>query len=376
MSAWDLRTSRAYLLGVAEPPAPALAAFVSRHGPEDAAAAVRSGAVPERVRQETEARHEVHDPVGVLEAAHRAGMRLLTPEDPDWPAWPFTAFAAAARRGLDRMVEPIALWIRGRHGLADLAERSVAVVGARAATAYGQRVAAEFGYGLAEHGVTVCSGAAYGVDGAAHRGALSGGGLTVAVLACGIDVGYPAGHVNLLRRIGEDGAVVSEYGPGTKPARHRFLVRNRLIAALSAGTVVVEAGLRSGARSTASAAGALGRVVLAVPGPVTSAMSAGCHAMLRDGEALLVGRVEEVVEATGRLGADLATDPAPPVRATDGLTPEVLRVYEACAGRAPVGAEEVAVSAGVALSGVRAALPELELRGLLERREAGWRQRR
>src|SRR5690606_21073056 len=133
-----------------------------------------------------------------------------------------------------------------------------------AATDYGEHTAAEFAYELTQSGMTVVSGAAYGIDGAAHRGTLAAEGVTVAVLGCGLDVGYPAGHVGLLNRVARRGAVVSEYPPGTQPARHRFLVRNRLIAALSAGTVVVEAGRRSGARNTATTAGTLGKVVMAV----------------------------------------------------------------------------------------------------------------
>lgn len=374
MMAWDLRTSRAYLLGVAEPPAPALAAFVAGRGPTDAAQLVRAGRVPQRVRKETEARRASIEPGAAIDTAQLAGFRLLVPEDEDWPTWRFTAFGVATRQGIAGMVEPLALWVRGSRPLAELTEHAVAVVGARAATGYGERVAAEFGCGLAERGITVSSGAAYGIDGAAHRGAVAGGGATVAVLACGLDVGYPAGHVGLLRRIADSGAVISEYAPGTPPARHRFLVRNRLIAAVAEGTVVVEAGLRSGARNTASTAGALGRVVMAVPGAITSAMSLGCHAMVRDGDALLVSSVAEIAEATGRFGDDLAAEPTGSSRATDQLDSPALRVYEACAGRAPIGTEEVAVAAGIELSRVRAILPELELMGLLERREEGWRR--
>lgn len=371
---WDTRSARAYLAGVAEPPAPALVAFVAEHGPVTAAESIRSGAAPPRVRKETDARRTTIEPDRLLEAATREGIHLLIPEDPGWPAWPFTALGVATRRGATGLVEPLALWVRGDRELADLAERSVAIVGARAATGYGERVAAEFGCGLAEQGVTVTSGAAYGIDGAAHRGAVAGGGATVAILACGLDVGYPAGHVGLLRRIAADhGVVLSEYGPGVPPARHRFLVRNRLIAALSDATVVVEAGARSGARNTAATAAALGRLVLAVPGPITSAMSAGCHAMIRDG-ALLAGSVAEVVEATGRLGLDLAAEAARPVRPTDQLDSPALRVYEACASRHGVAAEDVAVASGIDLGKVRAMLPELEIRGLIERSDEGWRQ--
>jgi DNA processing protein len=264
----------------------------------------------------------------------------------------------------------------GAVALGELAERAVAVVGSRAASGYGQHVATEFGYGLASAGVTVVSGAAYGVDGAAHRGALGADGRTVAVLGCGVDVAYPAGHTALLRRIAEGGAVVSEYPPGTSPAKHRFLVRNRLIAAFGGGTVVVEAGARSGAKSTATATSALGRVLMAVPGPITSATSVGCHELLRSGEAVPVSTVEEIIETTGQLGVDLVVPAAGEERETDGLDGQAVRVYEALGSRSGHSSERIAVESGVPLPRVRALLPALELAGLALRCPAGWRRTR
>jgi DNA processing protein len=173
----------------------------------------------------------------------------------------------------------------------------------RYATAFcGEQVTADLTAGLTERGVAVISGGAYGIDGAAHRAALASDGVTVAVLAGGIDILYPAGHSGLLHRIGSNGLLVTEYPPGVRPARHRFLTRNRLVAAFAGAAVVVEAGLRSGAANTAAWARSLGRVVGAVPGPVTSSASAGCHALLRDG-AHLVTRAEDIVEFVGRIGA-------------------------------------------------------------------------
>jgi len=371
----DVLLARAYLLRVAEPPAPALVRFVAEHGPVVAAEAVRRGRVPAEVAAETQARREVWRPEQDLQAAAEQGARLLVPEDGAWPYRLFGALGAAAARGVP-VAEPLALWVRGELPLAELVERSVAVVGARAATGYGEQVAAELGHGLVERGWSVVSGAAYGIDGAAHRGALAAGGPTVAVLGCALDVGYPAGHQRLLDRIAESGAVVSEYPPGTPPARHRFLARNRLIAALTGGTVVVEAGRRSGARNTAAFARALGRLVMAVPGPVTSAMSVGCHAMLRDQEAILVGDVDQVLETVGRIGLDLVEDREAPRRPTDGLEPQALRVYEALERRGGRSAERVALEAGVPLDRVRALLPALELAGLAERCDEGWRRAR
>jgi DNA processing protein len=372
----DVLLARAYLLRVAEPPAPGLSRFVAEHGPVRAAELVRAGAVPTAVLEETAARREQWRPEADLAAADRVGARLLVPEHPDWPAWPFLSLDVAGSRGVPWAGPPLALWVRGVAPLATLTERAVAIVGARAATGYGEYVAADFAHELASAGITVVSGAAYGVDGAAHRGALSAGGPTVAVLACGVDKPYPAGHAMMLTRIAESGLVISEYPPGTPPARHRFLVRNRLIAALAAGVVVVEAGHRSGTRNTAATAAGLGRLVMAVPGPVSSAMSVGCHELVRTGDACLVASASDVAEAVGRIGVDLAPKPAAgEIRETDGLDDRSLRVHEALGVRTGRSAEQVAVRSGVPLERVRAVLPTLELRGLAERAENGWRRR-
>jgi DNA processing protein len=370
------RRARAYLLRVAEPPCPALVEFIAEVGPVRAAERVREGSVPGPVADETSARRHLDLADADLAAGAAVGARLVTPEDDEWPAWPFTALANATARGLRGGVPPLALWVRGPRSLNELAENAVAVVGSRAASGYGQHVATEFGHGLAAAGVTVVSGAAYGVDGAAHRGAVAAEGPTVAVLACGADLAYPAGHSGLLDRIVEHGAVASEYPPGTTPARYRFLVRNRLIAALGGGTVVVEAGARSGAKSTAAVSRALGRVLMAVPGPITSATSVGCHELLRSGEAVAVSSVDEIIESTGRLGADLVDPGSPETRATDGLDGDAARVYDALATGTGHSAERIAVDAGVPLARVRAILPTLELGGLAFRCTAGWRRAR
>lgn len=368
-----VRLARAYLSAVAEPPAPALAAFVDEHGPAAAADRVRRGAVPERVGQETSARRQRVRAEDHLRAAVAIGARLIIPEDADWPAVPFASFALCRH---DHLSVPLALWARGPGRLAELAERSVAIVGSRAATGYGTWVANSLSYGVAELGLTVISGAAHGIDGAAHRGALAAEAPTIAVLACGVDRAYPAGHARLLRYIAGAGLVVSEYPPGAVPARHRFLVRNRIIAALAAGTVVVEAGWRSGARRTASDASLLGRPVMAVPGPVTSALSVGCHRLLREPGTVAVTSAEEVVEEVGRIGIDLAV-PASPVahmRATDVLSGPTLRVHESLSKRAR-DPRLLSVESGLPIELVRAALPELERLGMAERLDGGWRRR-
>ncbi|OZM74131.1 DNA-protecting protein DprA [Amycolatopsis antarctica] len=373
----ELRLARAYLLRVAEPPAPRLAALVSTHGAVEAAERVRRGEVPAAVAGETAARRETCVPERDLADAERIGARLVVPEDEEWPAWPLLSLEVAAGRGIREAGTPLGLWVRGSARLDEATGRALAVVGARASTAYGEHLAAELAHGLAGRDVTVFSGAAYGIDGAAHRGALAAPGRTVAVLGCGLDAGYPAGHVALLGRIAEEGAVISEYPPGAPPARHRFLIRNRLLAALTSGTLVVEAGRRSGARNTATTAGTLGKMVMAVPGPVGSAMSAGCHDMIRSSDATLVTSVAEVLDAAGPIGAPAESGNGNGhTRTTDGLTGQALRVHEALGLRAGRSVEHVVAESGVPAHRVRALLPALELDGLVERCDSGWRRAR
>lgn len=221
-----------------------------------------------------------------LRNAATLGLRLLAPGDADWP------------EGLDDLGVhgPLALWSKGRPERLAALGRSIALVGARAATTYGEQVAMEAAAGLVDRGFAVLSGAAYGIDGMAHRSALASEGVTVAVLAGGLDRYYPSGHEQLLRRIAEEGAVVSELPPGAAPTKWRFLQRNRLIAAMSQATIVLEAGRRSGSLNTAGHASALARPLGAVPGPVTSPASAGCHRLLREYDAVCVTTAEEMAE--------------------------------------------------------------------------------
>lgn len=203
----------------------------------------------------------------------------------------------------DLSAVPEQLWVRGGGELRLLALRSVAVVGARNCTPYGMAVADRLAAELVAAGWVVISGAAYGIDSAAHRGAVAAGGCTVAVVAGGIDRAVAGSAARLLDSIGEQGLVVAEQ-PGEAPAlRHSFLHRNRIIAALARATVVVEAAERSGALNTARTAEGLGRVVLAVPGPVTGGMSRGTHALIRDGRAVLARDTADVLEMVEAIGA-------------------------------------------------------------------------
>ena len=359
----------AYLSRVAEPPCAELAALVHRVGPVEAAERVRRGLVDDDVARCTEARREIDRSAADLELLACRGGRLITPDGDEWPLLAFAAFGAAEVRA--RGGPPMVLWALGPERLDAVAQRAAAVVGTRASTVYGEQVAADLAAGLAEHDVAVVSGGAYGIDGAAHRAALACEGITVAVLAGGLDIPYPAGHSALLHRIGQHGLLFSEYPPGVRPARHRFLTRNRLVAATAGAAVVVEAGLRSGAANTAAWARALGRPVAAVPGPVTSSASAGCHALLRNG-AELVTRVDDVIELVGRIG-ELAPEVPHPTTALDGLSDGERQVYEALPGRGAATVDEIAVASGLAPEQVLGPLAILEVAGLARRDEGRWR---
>lgn len=252
-----------------------------------------------------------------LEQAEQVGGRLRTPEDTEWPADRLHALNAAHVAGR----APLGLWLRGPARLDSFAGHTVAVVGSRAASDYGHTVTHDFAGYFAEHGWTVLSGGAFGIDAAAHRAALIGNGATVAVAATGIDRYYPSGNRELLARIADTGLLVSEYPPGETARRHRFPERNRLIAALAAGVLVVEAGLRSGSTSTVAWANTLARPVFAVPGSIYSAASAGVHNMLREHRVQLVTDPRQVIDALVRSTPPVSTpDPSPPVPAAPGRT--------------------------------------------------------
>jgi DNA processing protein len=300
-----------------------------------------------------------------LAMLQRLGGRVVTPDDDEWPL------------GLQHLtVPPICLWVLGPARLDRLHERSVALVGARAATTYGEHVARELGFGLAERGFAVVSGLAYGIDAASHRGALVAEGTSVAVVAGGLDRPYPRGNEALMRRLATAGAVVSEVPPGSTPSRHRFLQRNRLIAAMATGTVVVEAAWRSGSLSTARLAASLGRPVGAVPGPTTSMTSAGCHALVRSGAAVLVTDAAEAADLVGRLGQDGVDEPVTPRRPVDDLDDECIAVLDALPVRTGRGVDALCRTAGLTEQAVQTALGRLDLHGLAERHGDGWRLRR
>lgn len=380
-----VRRARVWLSRAVEPGTVDLWRYVDSLGPVVAVQRLRSGAAPDTLRSLVGARAGQDATLADLQRAERCGARLVTPEDDEWPFLPLHALTLAVageptdrRNQSDRTkapVPPLALWVRGPGRLDELADRSVAVVGSRAATAYGEHVAAELGHQLGERGWTVVSGGAFGIDAAAHRGALAAEAPTIAVLSCGVDRPYPAAHGALFHRIAETGLLLSEWPPGSAPLRHRFLVRNRLIAALTRGTVLVEAAARSGALATARRAQDLGRPVLVFPGPVTSAMSVGCHELLRDEQlrARLVASAAHVVEAVGSIGSDLA-DPVPrPASVRDGLSDVAARILDACPVRVGVSPERLASVAGCDVLDVLRVLPALELTDLVQWTGTGWR---
>ncbi|MDH6219295.1 DNA-processing protein DprA [Streptomyces pseudovenezuelae] len=307
------------------------------------------------------ARTERAEPERDLAVARAAGVRFVRPGDAEWPAQ------------IDDLgdARPLGLWVRGPASLRMWALRSVAVVGARACTEYGAHMAATLAAGLAECGWVVVSGGAYGVDAAAHRGALGAGGATVAVLACGVDRPYPRGHTELIGRIAEQGLVVGELAPGEHPTASRFIVRNRVIAALTRGTVVVEAAYRSGSLVTARAARRLGRHTIGVPGPATSALSAGVHELLR-ADAVLVTDAAEVVELVGDMG-ELAPERRGPVLPRDLLDPAARHVLAALPARGAVPADGIARDAQTTEDDAIARLYELRSLGYVERHGDGWK---
>jgi DNA processing protein len=252
-----------------EPGAPLVAREIAEHGLQYV-----FDAIPENIRVNSES---------IVEKISECGAKLITPEDSVWPD------------ALDDLqAPPIVLVVKG--DVEVLKVRSLAIVGTRNPTPYGIRIASEFAAGFVDREWAIVSGGAYGIDSAAHKGALIAEGITIAVTASGIDSPYPAGNQRLFDEILESGAIITEYLPGVTARPHRFLVRNRIIAALSRGTLVVEAAFRSGSLRTARDAAELMRPVLAVPGPITAPTSEGCHRLIGERSAELVTSVADAIE--------------------------------------------------------------------------------
>lgn len=309
----------------------------------------------------------------LLAQAAAVNARYICPGDDDWPSR-LDDLARLDVCGPDRRGgAPFGLWVRGSLDPAVLRGRCVAIVGSRSATAYGEHVAGDLAMECAERGYVVASGGAYGIDAAAHRGSLAADAATVAVLAGGIDRLYPSGNAALLHQIIANGLVVAEAAPACAPSKSRFLVRNRLIAALAQGTVVVEAALRSGSLNTARWARDLNRWVMGVPGPVTSRLSAGVHELLRQPESALVTDAGEVIEQLAPVGEELAPAKTGPESPWDRLDERSRRLLDALPVSRPASISSIARAAGLELVDVRTRLHSLRAAGLVVGDEAGWR---
>ncbi|MGH3459789.1 DNA-processing protein DprA [Aeromicrobium sp.] len=368
------RRARLAVSIVCEPGDPRLPALLAAHGPMGLIDAIRADRQLEGRPWPSAWIHRVQSLDQRLARAERlaevAGLRWVVQGDRGWPT------------GLDDLdhVEPlhgatgapVGLWVRGTGHLADLCATSVAVVGARDCTPYGAEAASEIAADAAAADVTVVSGAAFGIDASAHRGALAMGRPTVAVLACDAATDYPRAHAALLSRIAESGLVVSEQPPGHVPTKPRFLSRNRLIAGLAGGTVVVEARRRSGSLNTLHWADRLGRPTMAVPGPVTSQQSGGTHQAVRDGKAVLVTGGSDVLAELAGLGAPEPESITSTATEFDQLPAPAQRALDALSWRGARSARDVAAAANLGPHNVAKALELLARRGLAERAGDGW----
>ncbi|GAB3622280.1 DNA-processing protein DprA [Mariniluteicoccus endophyticus] len=361
------RAARMLLCAVSEPGDPVLAAHVAAEG----ACAVAASLTGPRAETPWGRRARGIHPADLAGRTMACGARFVVPGDAEWPS------RLGDLAGLEhdrRGGEPIGLWLRGRGRLPELlGERPLAMVGSRAATGYGQEVARQWAGDLAEAGHGIVSGGAFGIDAAAHAGAMAVG-RTVAVLACGVDRPYPRGNARIFDAILADHVLVSEVAPGETPSRLRFLGRNRLIAALGLGTLVVEAAVRSGARSTATWATLLGRHLMAAPGPVFSAQAHTPHELVRRREAELVASPAHIREMLAPMGEEMLPLERGRDRVLDVLDPQVREVFETLPGRGGRSASEIALRSGVAIGPVLAALDELSEMGLAEMTDSAlWR---
>lgn len=319
-----------------------------------------SSSVVEEAYQRWMPRLNADRTLSVLQHTAGVGGRLLLPDHEFWPG---------GLRDL-QLHAPLLLWCRGEVDALRSMPRSLAMVGARASTGYGEHVTMEMAAGLVDRGIAIVSGAAYGIDGMAHRAALASDGMTLAFLAGGIDRFYPSGHDALLTRIAQQGLILAETPCGTAPTKWRFLMRNRLIAAATPATVVVEAGWRSGSLNTANHAATLGRPLGAVPGPVTSASSAGCHRLLREYDAVCVTNALEAAELLGSAEPGGSRQ----VAAGENLSSAALRVLDSLSARKQRTVEELAQQSGLSPRDVETGLGELDLEQRARLGDRGWRR--
>lgn len=365
------RIARAALSRLGEPGDVRLSALVAQLGAVQVYDLLRNEVDLGGVSTDVATRLRGLDPERELEEAATNGIRFICPEDDEWPTALHHLEDAEPLQG--RGGAPLGLWARGPLRLSDACLRSVAVVGSRSATTYGAGVASEVAAVLASNGVCVVSGAAFGIDQAAHRGALAVKGPTIAVLACGVDRAYPSAHKNLLAYIADVGLIVSELPPGCSPTRLRFLSRNRVIAALGQGTVVVEAAVRSGALNTANWSNRLNRVLMGVPGAVTSAPSEGVHELIRSHAAALVTSGADVLELVSPAGSFMSEAPRGQDLPRDRLAEREQRVLDAVPVMQPVAGASIAHTAGLAVPDVLDVLARMRVKGFVEEVDDRWR---
>lgn len=374
----DPRLALMLLSSMVEPGDAELDDLLEEIGPIEAVKRLWEGEVPERLQRITSAHVScTPDPAAraadIASATKECGARVLIPGDAEWPDQ-LRDLMLVCDADEPHVRPPRCLWVRGEQDLARLCRRSVSIVGARAATEYGQHLADDLAADLAEAGWTIVSGGAFGIDRAAHLGAMARGGATVSVLACGVELPYPKGNHSMFNLIAERGLILSEWPPGTDVMKHRFLTRNRVIAALTSGTIVIEAAHRSGARNTARYAAELGRVLMFTPGPVTSSMSAGAHQLAREPwEARLVTRAEEVIEDLTGIGGPLATPPPLQRRPFDRLTEIEARLVESLPRGYVVETTRLAAAAGVPVDIAGETLERLLRTGWVDRIDNRWR---
>ncbi|SER40661.1 DNA-processing protein DprA [Corynebacterium cystitidis] len=379
----------AYLKSVVDGPSQNLQSLLrAQRSPEEIVAGIKnreSWIGP--LYDETATRYRA-SPHQMLEEADREGFELLTPDDNRWPRAEFTtAFQAAAqdatinqKTSVGELTLPHGLWVRGNTNLGQLAARSVAIVGTRTITDYGKAVTRGIAEDVAAHQYTIISGGALGVDTQAHTVALERGTPTVVVMAGGPGYVYPRHNTDLFERIVEaGGALLTEYYPRSSVQRYRFLERNRLVAALSQGTVVTQAGYRSGALNTLTRAQQFARVAMAVPGPITDISSAGCNVRIRNHQVIPIADVREVhanIAAVGTVDMDEQLELEFEATPVQQLSRNELRVYDAmpAPGGTHLTAEEIAAKSNLPVALTVHLLVDLAKRGLVIREGSLWQR--
>ena len=360
----DERMARMGLAAAHDAGTVGLSKLVKERGAQEVWEHLRSG----RGQTAIAARAAEVDLEDLARQTQEAKTRFIIPGDDEWPSGLEDLSWSEAVGGVGG--EPIGLWVKGAANLAGLGT-GVAVVGSRAYTGYGAHIAADWAAGLVEKGYVVVSGGAFGIDASAHGGAMAAGGVTIALMAAGLAKFYPKGNEKLITQVTEKGAVISEYPPLCTPGRPQFLVRNRLIAAISKATVIVEGALRSGAQNTVSWALSMGRPVMAAPGPVTSATSVTPHRLIRNGEAILVSNVEEIVAVLGPIDTSIPNYKRERGTLFDALTEEQKKLHDALPPRRGTCVDELSILTGQPALSLLVGLAQLKQLGLVEETKPG-----